>query len=515
MRVMKDSGKRRIWIVLVTAAAGVMGGWLWLAEVAAQQRAAAAPYVTLEPFVSDLDQPVNLVGNGVPGDGRLFVVQQRGKIRIINHNVTLRNTPFLDITDQVDQTTCRTGLFGLAFHPDYATNGTFYVYYLQRAGDIFTARLSRFVVTADPNVADPASENILLTVTKNHAGHNAGDLQFGPDGYLYWPLGDGDSQIIGPRPQDPTTILGKVARINVDDTPGEGAADCQGQGSGDYSIPPSNPFAGSTAACDEIWAFGLRNPWRFSFDRQSGELYLTDVGEDAWDELNYAAPGAGGGRNYGWPCYEANMVFEAAQWPARGCDEDTTFTFPILTQAIHANNDCSIIGGFVYRGARYPALAGRYFMTDYCSSNLRSLTRQGGEWEVTLHDAHAPFGVVSFGQGNDGELYLVNLPGNEILRLVGDETGPTPTPSPTATATATATPPSASATPTATATATPPPGSSATPTSTPTMPPDPTATPVWSHWVYLPAALGSAADLLAPTVPAARSRGPDSRQGEK
>ena len=341
--------------------------------------AADIPYVALEPFVSNLDQPVNLVGSGVPGDGRLFIVQQRGKIRIINPNGTLRAAPFLDISDRVDQTTGRTGLFGLAFHPDYATNGYFYVYYLQRVGDIFAARLSRFRVTADPNVADPAGENVLMTVAKDNAGHNAGDLSFGPDGYLYWPLGDGDSRVIGPRPQDPTTILGKMMRINVDNTPGEGAADCKGQGSGDYSIPPSNPFAGSTTACDEIWALGLRNPWRFSFDRQNGDLYLTDVGEDAWDELNHAAPGAGG-RNYGWPCYEGEVVFEAAQWPARGCDKNTTFTFPILTQALHVNDDCSITGGFVYRGTRYPALVGRYFMTDYCSGNLRSLTHEDGQW---------------------------------------------------------------------------------------------------------------------------------------
>ncbi|CUS05743.1 conserved exported protein of unknown function [Candidatus Promineifilum breve] len=488
-------------IGLFLALAGGLGWLLWLGTGAATSRPAAVPFVALEPFVSDLDQPVHVVGSGVAGDGRLFVVQQRGKIRVVNPNGTLRAAPFLDISERVDQTTGRTGLFGLAFHPNYAANGTFFVYYLQRAGDVFTARLSRFRVTADPNVADPTSENILLAVTKDHAGHNAGDLLFGPDGYLYWPLGDGDSRVIGPRPQDPTTVLGKIVRINVDDLPSEGAADCKGSGSGDYSIPPSNPLAGSPAACDEIWAFGLRNPWRLSFDRQTGGLYLTDVGEDAWDELNYAAPGAGGGRNYGWPCYEGDAVFEAAQWPARGCDAATPFTLPILTQAIHVNNDCSIIGGYVYRGTRYPALIGRYFMTDYCSGNLRSLTREGGEWVVTLHDALAPFGAVSFGQGNDGELYVVNLLGNEILHLVGDEEAATATPTAT-------TPPGATATPTTTPTTTPDPTGTVTVTATVA----PTATPVWSHRGYLPAALGSPADE-PPPMPAAGRGGPTGHQG--
>lgn len=510
MRQPRSWAALMIFVVILAAA----GGRLTLPRAGAGP-AADPVALGLEPFLNDLDRPVNLVAGGLPGDGRLFIVQQGGKILAVNSNGTIRVQPFLDITGRVDQSTNRTGLFGLAFHPDYANNGYFYLHYIHRAGGEFISRLSRFEVTADPNVADPGSENILLTVTKYQAGHNAGDLHFGPDGYLYFPLGDGDSSQVTDRPQDLSTLLGKMARINVDDKPGEGAADCKGAGSGDYSIPPSNPFAGSNQACDEIWASGLRNPWRFSFDRQTGDLYLSDVGESAWDELNFAAAGQGGGRNYGWPCYEADAVFEQSEWPERDCNPNATFTFPVVPMAI-AGGDCSIIGGFVYRGSRFPALIGRYLMTDYCSGRLRDVVRAGGDWVVTTHDTPGPFGASSFGQGNDGELYVINREEDAIYRVVGEEGADTPTPTVSPTATATETPgPSPTSTATPTVTMTPPPGSTATPTTTPTEPgttpaatPTPTSTatlpptPVWTDRVYLPAALNDAAST--PTPPGAR-----------
>jgi glucose/arabinose dehydrogenase len=346
-------------------------------------------------------------------------------------------------------------------------------------------------------VANESSEHILLTIARTHPGHNAGDIAFGPDGYLYIPLGDGDSSMITDRPQDPTTLLGKVIRINVNDAPEEGAADCKGAGSGNYSIPLSNPYHGSATACDEIWARGMRNPWRLSFDRVAGDLYLSDVGEAAWDELNFRTAGSAGGQNYGWPCYEAHILFE----PER-CAPGTEFTFPALVQAIGAENDCSLTGGYVYRGTLYPELVGRYFMADYCSGNVRDALRSGDEWVVTLHPALAPFGVVSFGQGNDGELYVVNRENNSIYRLVGDGSGATPTsttpPGATATHTPSSTPPNstATATPSATKPGTPGPTVTITPTAsatastgTPAATPSPTMTrPVeWSEHYYLSA----------------------------
>lgn len=499
----------RLWATLVICVVALTAAGGRVALPRAGAGPAAAPVtLALEPFLDGLDRPVNLVAGGLPGDGRLFIVQQGGKILIVNPNGTVRAQPFLDITGRVDQSTQRTGLFGLVFHPDYADNGYFYLHYIHRVGNEFISRLSRFKVTADANVADPGSENILLTVTKQQGGHNAGDLQFGPDGYLYFPLGDGDSSQVTGRSQDPTTLLGKMARINVDDKPGEGAADCKGAGSGDYSIPPSNPLAGSGQACDEIWASGLRNPWRFSFDRQTGDLYLSDVGEMAWDELNFAAAGQGGGRNYGWPCHEADAVFEQSEWPERGCDPNAAFTFPVVPVAV-AGGDCSLIGGFVYRGSRYPDLIGRYIMTDYCSGRLRDVARAGGDWVVTAHAGPGPFGATSFGQGNDGELYVVNREENAVYRVVGDADADTPTP------TATKTPgPSPTATPSPTMTTTPPPGATATPTATPsptatepgaTPTPAPTGTlpptPEWSDRAFLPAVLG---DEAAPTPPSAR-----------
>lgn len=438
--------------------------------------AGSAP-ISLELLLSNLDTPVNLTSSGMPGDGRLFIVQQEGLIRVASSNGSLLAKPFLDLTDKVDDTNFASGLFGLAFHPNYATNGYFYVYYIHRQGDTRYHRLSRFKVSSNANVADPASENILLTVAKgvNEIGHNAGDLHFGPDGYLYFPLGDGDNKNLSNRPQVLTSLFGKMMRLNVDKSTEQGAADCKGLGSGDYSIPPDNPYAGSTEACDEIWASGLRNPWRFSFDRQTGDLYLSDIGQDEWDELNFLSNGKDGGQNYGWPCYEGNMPLDEDQWPNRGCSPNATYTFPIIALPIGSpQGDCSITGGFVYRGSRYQNLFGRYIMSDYCSGLIRAVMHNGNKWSITTYNnVSVPGGAISFGQGNDGELYVLNRQMGTVYRLIGQEASITSTPSvtPSETAVATLSPvptttPSPSATPNGTAVATP----SATPTTTPLYP---------------------------------------------
>lgn len=452
--------------------------WLWFGVSNAQDSrghlVSSNVEIALELFVPGFEEPVHVVNSGVPGDGRLFVVEQGGTIRVINPNGSVRAAPFLDISDRIFHAG-RTGLFGLAFHPDYANNGLFYVHYIHKEGVTFYSRLSRFSVSDNPNVADGESENILLTVAKSQGGHNAGDIHFGPDGYLYYPLGDGDSSMITDRPQEPTTLLGKISRINVNNDPAEKPADCPGLGSGDYSIPLSNPANEVADGCGEIWASGLRNPWRFSFDRLTGDLYLSDVGEAAWDEINYLAAGMAGGQNYGWPCYEAMAEFE----PER-CEAETVLTFPILSLAIGEQGDCSVVGGYVYRGSRYPQLYGRYILADFCSGNFRDLLRSGSEWSVSNHGALSGPGVVSFGEDINGELYVVNRTNGNIYRLTGDE-GPLPpthTPTHTPTATTTVMP----GTPTVTTT----PGVTLAPTITTT--PDVTPAPL-DYQVYNPVVL--------------------------
>ncbi len=252
----------------------------------------------------------------------------------------------------------------------------------------------RFSVTADLNVADPASEDILLTVGQPFSNHNAGAINFGPDGYLYVPLGDGGS---GSDPfdlgQSPTTILGKITRIDVDSGPGS-APDCSGVGSGNYTVPASNPLVdGAGGTCDEIWALGLRNPWRSSFDRLTGDLWIGDVGQLTWEEVDRQPAASAGGENYGWRCYEGNHPFNLA-----GCGPIGSYDFPVFEYA-HSGNGCSVTGGYVYRGSQFPTLAGRYLLADYCTGNFWDLapSRRGG-YTATRHTELAAFGYVAFGE---------------------------------------------------------------------------------------------------------------------
>jgi glucose/arabinose dehydrogenase len=352
-----------------------------------------------------------------PADGRLFIIEQAGRIRIVQPNGTLLPAAFLDLTDRVDSSDNEEGLLGLVFHPDYPATGVVYVNYTHTDGaGVRRTRISRFSVTADPNVADPASEVILLTVTQPFNNHNAGDLHFGPDGLLYLPLGDGGS---GGDPnnnaQTATTLLGKIVRIDVDAGPGS-PPDCVGDGAGGYTIPATNPpnpmIDGPGGACDEIWATGLRNPWRSSFDRLTGDLYLADVGQNSWEEINRQPANGPGGSNYGWRCYEGTHDYNAA-----GCGPIGNYTAPIFEYS-HAGGHCSVTGGYVYRGAAHPAMAGRYIFTDYCTGNFWDLAPDGGGgWAATQHTNLAAFGFSSFGEDAAGELYVVNLDNGTLYRL--------------------------------------------------------------------------------------------------
>lgn len=412
----------------------------------------------IELFAGGFTRPVQVVSSGVEGDGRLFVVEQNGVIWIVNPDGSVRPQPFLDLSNRVDNSRRAYGLRGLAFHPDYASNGYLFVNYIALVGETRYVYIARYEAAPGGNTATLNSENVLLSVVQPGSAHFAGDLAFGPDGYLYIPFGDGyDSVTITNSSQEPDTLLGKVARIDVDKV-AEGAADCVGRGSGDYTIPADNPFIAAAGTCAEIWASGLRNPWRFDFDPLTGDLFLPDPGQDRWDELNWRPSTSDGGENYGWPCYEGNAELDTSD-----CADASFYTFPAVDFAIGPAGHCSIIGGAVYRGSQYPALWGRYFAADFCSGTIYEIERDAQmKWQVQPHPNLLPAGVVSFGRDERGELLLVNRDNGTVYRLAGSGEI-VPTASPTMATTPSPSPTSAEPVP-------------STPTATSTMVVGPTAT---------------------------------------
>jgi glucose/arabinose dehydrogenase len=384
--------------------------------------------LSLQPFATGLSGPVGLAN---AGDDRLFVIEQVGRIKVIQSDGTVLPTPFLNIISRVDSSSNEEGLLGIAFHPNYASNGYFYLNYTNTTNGTRRTRISRFEVTADPNIANPDSEEILLTITQPFSNHNAGKINFGPDGYLYIPLGDGGS---GGDPsnnaQTMTTLLGKVTRIDVD--LGVGAdPDCSGDdGTGNYTIPNSNPFIdGAGGDCDEIWALGLRNPWQSTFDRATGDLYIADVGQNAWEEIDHQPASSPGGENYGWRCYEGNHPFNT-----NGCLPQQNYVYPIFEYS-HTLG-LAVTGGYVYRGSLYPNMVGHYIFSDAYSGNFWDLDTNNG-WNPTLHANFTNGGDVSFGEDVNGEIYVVNI-GGTIYHLEEATTGGTPTATPTVAITPTA-----------------------------------------------------------------------------
>jgi glucose/arabinose dehydrogenase len=315
-------------------------------------------------------------------DSRLFLTLQRGQIRIWDGTAILP-APFLDISSRVS--CCgEQGLLSVAFHPRYRENGFFFVNYTDLQGRTIVARYS---VSADRNVANPDSESILLTIPQPFDNHNGGELQFGPDGYLYIGMGDGGS---GGDPQNNgqslNTLLGKMLRIDVDSA-------------APYAIPPSNPFATSTTARREIWAYGLRNPWRFTFDRENGDLWIADVGQGAWEEVDLQRSTSIGGENYGWRKMEGRHCFN----PSSNCTE-ASMTLPVVEYS-HSFG-CSITGGYRYRGARYPAMRGLYFFADYCSGDIWGARESvSGNWTASVL-LDTTLSLTTFGEDENGELYV-------------------------------------------------------------------------------------------------------------
>ena len=345
-------------------------------------------------FATNLSSPVSITN---AGDNRLFVTEQGGRIRIVNSNGEVNIQPYLDIHDKVVFNGER-GLLGLAFDHDYASNGYFYVNYVG-IGDITT--ISRFKVSANnPSTADPQSEFILLTVPQPFTNHNGGDLQIGPDGYLYIGLGDGGSGgDPGNRAQNPKEYLGKMLRIDI-------------KHGNPYSIPPSNPFYNSTTALGEIWALGLRNPWRFSFDRLTGDLWIADVGQNAIEEVNFQPASSTGGENYGWRCYEGNEVYNIA-----GCPASAALTFPVYTYP--HDTECSITGGYVFRGDHSSAYYGYYFFADYCSNKIWTLHKSRDTWVKEDFGQFAGNSFSTFGEDINGMLYIAGVDSGTIYLVLG------------------------------------------------------------------------------------------------
>lgn len=343
--------------------------------------------IRLEPVASGLVNPVFL---GSPaGDARLFIVEQAGRIRIVR-NGQLLPTPFLDISSRV-RSGGEQGLFSIAFDPQFASNKRFFVDFTDRTG-VGNTRVERFTVTADPDIADPASASLAIGIEQPFVNHNGGLVTFGPDGMLYIGMGDGGSAgDPNGNAQNLGVLLGKMLRLDV-------------RGAEPYTIPPDNPFVARTGARPEIWAYGLRNPWRYAFDRAANTLYIADVGQGAREEID-VVDARQGGQNYGW-----NIMEGVACYAASTCNQ-TGLTAPVLDYD-HSAGNCSITGGYVYRGASIPELAGDYFYSDYCTGWLRSIRYAAGaatdqrDWGVS-----GIGNVLSFGQDASGEMYVLSSNG--------------------------------------------------------------------------------------------------------
>ncbi|WP_379965102.1 PQQ-dependent sugar dehydrogenase [Epilithonimonas sp. UC225_85] len=337
----------------------------------------SAQQIILEEFAT-LANPTEITASPT-NDNRLFVVDQSGLVKIVNPNGTIEASNFLDITDRVNFSG-EMGLLGLAFDPQFSTNRYFYVYY-NRAGRTIT--VSRFTAnSANPNTADPSTEKVMLSIPKPFENHNGGSIHFGADGYLWISTGDGGS---GGDPngngQNKNSLLGKLLRIDVNSQNA-------------YNIPPTNPFVGIDGA-DEIWSYGLRNGWKYSFDRTTNNIWIADVGQNLIEEINRVSattPGV----NYGWRCYEGNSAYNTS-----GCANASTMTFPVVDYT-HSGGKCSITGGYVYRGSLYPDLVGKYIFADYCSAQIGILNNTTITWTTAFSGNN----FTTFGEDNSKQLYV-------------------------------------------------------------------------------------------------------------
>lgn len=356
--------------------------------------------IELIDFASGLTQPVNIKH---AGDDRLFVTELKGKIKIIGSDGMILTENFIDLSSVVSQDGGERGLLGLAFHPNFSANGYFYVNYVNSLGNTVISRFKRS--ENNENQADLDSELIILSYIQPYPNHNGGEINFGPDGFLYIASGDGGS---GGDPQNNSqnlnSYLGKLLRIDVDQT-----SDIL-----NYSIPADNPFINTPNALSEIWAYGLRNPWRFSFDRDNNDLWIADVGQNLVEEINKSSI-TEGGINYGWRCYEGMDVYNSSN----NCDTVNPVTFPISTYT-HSQSGvfkCSITGGYRYRGNTYPDMVGKYVFADYCSSEIGLLTKSESGWDMSFTPAFSGNSWTTFGEDKNGELYIAAMNLGKIYKI--------------------------------------------------------------------------------------------------
>ncbi len=347
--------------------------------------------IVLEQVATGFDQPVFLTHAG-DGSNRTFVAEKGGRIKLLD------GTIFLNIADRITASGYEQGLLGVAFHPQFAHNGWLYVYYTAPDG---TNTLSRFRATTDLQRGDPDTELVLLQQASPHDTHNGGMVAFGPDGMLYVGLGDGggaDDQFGNGQNDD--TLLAKIVRIDVN-------------GAEPYAVPHDNPFVHTSAIRSEIWASGLRNPWRFSFDRATGDLYIGDVGQNQWEEINFQPAMSRGGANYGWSIKEGSYCFYTTT-----CDS-TGLTDPIVAYDHHQG--IAVTGGYVYRGQHVPALYGAYLFGDYGTGRIWAVARDDrGVW-TTTEVGHIPALISSFGEDEAGEVYLTDIGGGAVYRVTAQE----------------------------------------------------------------------------------------------
>lgn len=352
----------------------------------------AGQEIRLTQVTSGVSAPTD-IQNANDGSGRMFIVQQSGIIRILR-NGALVATPFLNISSKTRADGER-GLLGLAFPPGFAQKQRFYVNYTDLSGN---TTIARYRVSSSADAADASSEVVLLKIQQPFANHNGGQVRFGPDGYLYIGMGDGGS---GGDPmgngQNRNALLGKMLRIDVETDPGN------------VRIPPDNPFVNTSGARPEIWAYGFRNPWRFSFDRATGDLWIADVGQDTWEEVDFQPASSKGGENYGWNTMEGNHCFRA----------NCSMQGLVLPVAEYSHTDgCSVTGGFVYRGNASPALRGTYIYADYCSGRIWGIDRQGSAFANRLLLASG-YNITTFGEDEAGEIYAARASSGEIYRVEG------------------------------------------------------------------------------------------------
>jgi glucose/arabinose dehydrogenase len=352
------------------------------------------PKITPVLFASGLTTPTVIATPLGTNDSKMYVAQQGGVIQSVNQKGKLGTQPFLDIASKV-QNNGEMGLLGLAFHPKYSQNGYFFVNYIDKDQNTIIAR---YKLNVQSGTADPASEKILVRVKQPYANHNGGALQFGRDGYLYAALGDGGSSGDPEnRSQDKNSLFGKILRLDVN--------------TGDpYAIPANNPFATTSGVKPEIWALGLRNPWRFIFYRLTGDMYIADVGQGNIEELDFQKAASKGGENYGWRCYEGSTEFNIT-----GCQAKTTYVAPVI-EYDHSEKRCAITGGYIYRGTAQKALASKYFYADYCGGQLYYTQQSAGIWKSTLA-ASTPYSISTFGEDAAGELYFADLETGNIYHV--------------------------------------------------------------------------------------------------